>query len=126
MFSLVYSGNFATDVPDEKTGRASHGRYVSLIETYLQKNYAEKINLTTLAGELYLSTKQVSRIIKKEYNCTFSELINRKRMSAACMLLKNTDMKISDIIKQLNYTSENYFYVLFKKYYGVSPRKYRE
>ena len=119
-------GRPVSDEQNEAKGKkASHSRYVSLIEAYVQKNYAEKINLSTLAGELYLSTKQVSRIIKKEYDCTFSELINRKRMSAACMLLKNTDMKISDIIKQLNYTSENYFYVLFKKYYGVSPRNYR-
>ena len=126
VFKSVYTGEYAPDEQNEtKSKKTSHSRYVSLIEAYVQKNYAEKINLSTLAGELYLSTKQVSRIIKKEYDCTFSELINRKRMSAACMLLKNTDMKISDIIKQLNYTSENYFYVLFKKYYGVSPRNYR-
>ena len=126
IFKSIYSGGIVSkEQSEERSKKASHSRYVSLIEAYVQKNYAEKINLSTLAGELYLSTKQVSRIIKKEYDCTFSELINRKRMSAACMLLKNTDMKISDIIKQLNYTSENYFYVLFKKYYGVSPRNYR-
>ncbi|MBO5883146.1 MAG: helix-turn-helix domain-containing protein [Clostridia bacterium] len=126
IFKSVYTGESVSAEQNEtRSKKASHSRYVSLIEAYVQKNYAERINLSTLAGELYLSTKQVSRIIKKEYDCTFSELINRKRMSAACMLLKNTDMKISDIIKQLNYTSENYFYVLFKKYYGVSPRNYR-
>jgi AraC-like DNA-binding protein len=126
IFKSVYTGDDLCETRNEaKSNKTGHSRYVSLIEAYVQENYAEKINLSTLAGELYLSTKQVSRIIKKEYDCTFSELLNRKRMSAACMLLKNTDMKISDIIKQLNYTSENYFYVLFKKYYGVSPRNYR-
>ena len=74
---------------------------------------------------MYLSQKQVSRIVKKQYGCTFPELMNQKRMSVAVMLLKNTHLSVSEIAVRVGINNENYFYKLFKERCGVTPLKYR-
>lgn len=42
------------------------------------------------------------------------------------MMLKDTDMKISDIAASVNLGAENYFYMKFKNKYGISPLQYRK
>ncbi len=54
-------------------------------------------------------------IWKCQYSCSLAEL-----------LLKNTELKISEISLQSCLGSENYFYQVFKKKYGMSPLKYRK
>ena len=100
--------------------------YVDQIETFVNYNYNnDKVNVKMLSDSLFLSQKQASRIIKREYGCTFPELINQKRMSVAAMLLKNTHLSVGEIIERLNINSENYFYKLFKQFYGITPLQYR-
>jgi YesN/AraC family two-component response regulator len=47
-------------------------------------------------------------------------------MQAASVLLKNKEYSIGDIINVLEFEAENYFYYMFKKYYGKSPLQYRK
>ena len=54
------------------------------------------------------------------------ELVNRKRLAVACMLLKYTNLPISEISANVGYGHENYFFTLFRRTYGVSPRAYRK
>lgn len=101
--------------------------YVSRLEFILNNHvYTDDLTLEYLAKELSLSTKQVSRIIKKNYNANLNDVVNEKKLSAACLMLKNTDYSIAEIIAQVNFKTENYFYTLFKKRYNMTPLKYRK
>lgn len=116
----------------ESYGRQSQGagsaKHIYEIETYINFNINKKqrITLSDVAKHISLSTRQVSRIIQKEYNCTLGELITDKKLAAAEMLIKNTDMPVGEIARQANLGSDNYFYTLFKKRYGISPLQYRK
>ena len=125
--SLIFNRVLSHLLPDD--GRQGHkaatAEHINKIEHYINHHLFERITLSDLAGRVYLSTKQVSRIIERAYGCTFSELVTDKRLAAAEMMLKNTDMKISEIAAGFC-TSEAYFFVLFKKKYGISPLKYRK
>lgn len=101
-------------------------KYITKLELIFSRIYTEDIKLSHIAKELFLSEKQVARIIKKAYNCTLSELIVNKKLSTACNLLRSTDKSIADIIKDLNIKTESYFFVLFKQHYGCTPLAYRK
>lgn len=105
--------------------KKSEAWYVGAIETYINVHIRDKITLSDIAKHVYLSNKQVSRIIKRVYGVTLSEIIARKKLEIAQMYLKNSDMKIKDIASKVNIGTENYFYTLFKKYNGISPLEYR-
>jgi AraC-like DNA-binding protein len=105
---------------------SNFSKYVFKIEQILANAFTEKINLSYISEKLFLSERQASRIINKAYNTSLSELIKDKKLSAAAILLKTTDKPIATIISELNFQTESYFFVLFKKKYGVSPRLYRK
>ena len=101
-------------------------RYIEKIDRFMGDNYNKPTaTIATLAKELYLSERQVSRILKKEYGCTFVELVRERKMTVAGVLLKNTSLPVSTLIKKLGFETENYFYRTFKAYYGVTPLRYR-
>lgn len=102
-------------------------KYINVIETYVTYHYFENIGLEEVAKEVGLCKKQISRIVQKEYGCSFPELVTRHRMSAACMLLKHTPLHIYEVAENVGYRNhENYFCALFKKNYGVTPTQYRK
>ena len=101
-------------------------KHIAAIETFVNANYHHRIALTDVAAHVYLSTRQVSRILQKEYGCTLSELVTEKRLAQAKMMLKNTDESVGQIALRVGIGSENYFFALFKKKYGITPLKYRK
>ena len=125
LFSSIFKHfKFPSEVSRSNTSK--HTKYVFTIDNYINKNYTRRIRLEDLAAELFLCPKQVSRIIRKEYGCSLSDLVNRHRLSVARMLITNTNLDISDIASMVGYEYENYFFTLFKQKYGISPLKYRE
>lgn len=129
LVALLYGELFCRLLPEntalgENTKKS--GKYINTIDTYIAAHYCENITLSDIAGELYLCEKQISRIIRKEYGCSLSEVVNRRRLTAACMLLKYTTMPISEIAANVGYEYENYFFTVFKKTFGITPLKYRE
>lgn len=121
LFSDFQSANL--QIHSKKKNAAKH---INEIETYINNNIRKKLTLTSVAENVFLSPKQVSRIIEKAYGCSFSGLITEKRLAIAAVLLKNSDMKIAEIASQTFCGSETYFYSLFKAKYGISPLKYRK
>ena len=57
---------------------------------------------------------------------TYTELLQKKRMSQAVFLLRNTNMAIEDISEQVGYENVSYFYRLFYKVYSMTPKEYRD
>ena len=56
---------------------------------------------------------------------TFTELVNKKRLTAAKMLLKTTDKPIEEISYLCGFEDKNYFYRRFSAMFGTTPGKYR-
>lgn len=103
----------------------SSSKHIAAIEAFVNSNYRRRITLSDVASHVYLSTRQVSRILQREYGSTLSALVTEKRLAQAKMLLKNTDQSVGRIALDVGIGSENYFFALFKKRYGITPLKYR-
>jgi AraC-like DNA-binding protein len=86
----------------------------------------EGVTLSEIADEVYLSKRQVSRIISKEYGCSLPELINNKRLKAAEILLRTKNLSVARVADEVGISSSGYFYTLFKAKYGVTPLQYRK
>ena len=106
---------------------ASNGAraYVSEIDEFINNNMSNKICVSDVAEHINLSVRQLSRVVRRDYGCTVSELILRKKLSVAELLLVNTDLKVSEISKRVNVGADNYFFSLFYARYGMTPLKYR-
>ena len=129
LFSLLFSELIFRILPtsvERSRQDTKYGGYVNTIDQYISLHYTEAVRLEDLARVLFLCPKQISRILKKEYGCSLSELVNRHRLSAACMLLRYTELEIGEIASEVGYEYETYFYAVFRKEYGITPGEYRE
>ena len=128
LLSLLFSSLLREIAPQAKAGSKRESKreaHVMTIESYIGRHYCEPIRLSDVAAELYLCPKQVSRILMKEYGCSLSELINRRRLTVAASLLRSTDLSVGEIASSVGYIQENHFYKRFRRAYGMSPLVYR-
>ena len=93
-------------------------------ETYIRKHYKEKLSLPRLAGELAVSPSYLSRIFKKETGMTVVGFINQVRMENAREKIEEQKLSLQEIAYEVGIQNYNYFYLLFKETYGVSPSEY--
>lgn len=92
---------------------------------YIDENY-RNASLKTISAELSQQDYYISRVVKTVTGMTFRELLQNKRLEKAAEFLKNTDMSIETIIKDVGYENATHFYKLFKKKYNMSLKKYRD
>lgn len=117
--SLPGEGKTARTSPSERAP-------IGVIEAYINSRYSQPITLKTLSEVVHLCEKQVARIIKREYGVTLAQLLAQKRVGAAEMLLKNSDLPVSTIAERVSPTAENYFYTQFRELRGMTPLQYRK
>jgi len=121
IFYYIYQSNHKNN--EHEIFRANES-YLIKIDAIIN-HYQNEINLKSVANELCLSTKQTSRIIKKHFKKSLSDLVTEKRLEVACNLLRHSDKSISQIVEYINFSSETYFYYQFKKYFGCTPTEYK-
>ena len=128
LLGLIFNAVFRALLPMETNSLPPDhvSRHINAIEEYINTHLFEKITLKLLSEKFFLSGKQISRIIQKEYDCSLAKLLMLKKLDVAETLLKNSDLSIAQIAEQVCVGSENYFYKLFKDWYGVSPLQYRK
>lgn len=88
--------------------------------------YTQDIRITDLAKRFFISANHLSVLIKKETNCTFTELLIQKRIALAKKLLRETELPIQDIVDKVGYKEYSCFIKLFKKHTGVTPFVYHK
>ena len=106
------------------SGRVTN-RIVSQIQGYIAEHYAEKLTLTSIANQFYISPYYLSRLFKSAVGQTFSRYVIELRIKKARELLKDKTMKINDVAAQVGYNNTSHFIQSFKKLCGCTPEEYR-
>lgn len=96
------------------------------LQSMLFGSHARIYSLNDIAEELFLSTRQVSRIIQQYYGCTYRELVATSRIELAAGLLEDTDMNILEVASKAGYNSIKGFYTNFKDRFDCLPSEYRK
>ena len=124
--ALLFSSLLRPLFADAADSVGKNRRYINRIDLFIHEHYRENLHLSDLSRALYLCPKQITRIIRKKYNCSFSDLLHAHRLSLACALLTNTEDSIAAVAQEVGYEYENYFYRLFRKKYGMTPQEFRK
>lgn len=103
-----------------------HKDIIYKLSSYVKNNYQSKLSLSDAAAHVYLSRSYLSKLLKDELGCTFTEYVNAIRIAKSKELLKNSDLPLVDISNTVGFEDQSYFTKVFKKTTGVSPGKYRE
>lgn len=93
---------------------------------YIEKQLHYTISLHDIAKLTGNNASYLSSLFKKEIGISVSEYINQKRLEEAALILSESEMPICEIATSLSFNSQSYFTMLFRKYYGKTPKEYRK
>lgn len=96
-----------------------------LISEYIKKHYQEA-NLKDLASLLHVPDYQICKIIKKHTGKTFKELLQDERMYKCKKLLRTSNLPVAEMMNAIGYENATYFYKVFKQYFGMTPKEYKD
>ncbi|MDL2237102.1 AraC family transcriptional regulator [Christensenellaceae bacterium OttesenSCG-928-K19] len=96
------------------------------IKDYIEKNYEKNITLNSLSEVFFVSPFHISHLFKEKYNISPIQYLIKTRMRVASTLLAQTKHTIFEVSCMVGYPNANYFHMLFKRFTGMSPGKYRK
>lgn len=100
----------------------------SIIKNVCKKMYLEyNLNrpITEYAKFCNMSVSRFTHLFTASQGVSPKEYLIKLKITKAIELLENTDLSINEISKCVGTENQNYFSRYFKKYTGISPRKYR-
>ena len=92
---------------------------------YIEENYREKLKLSDVADQIYVSQWHLSKLLNKHTGQNFSEILNTIRIEKAKELLKDPSLRIGDIAEEVGFLDVAHFSRVFKKQAGISANEYR-
>ncbi len=100
-------------------------RLILSIYRYVETHYRDG-DLTTLAHKELYDLFTMSRLIKSLTGQTYTQLVQKKRLTQAAYLLKNTALPISEVGHEIGYENLSYFHRLFAQTYHMRPKQFRD
>lgn len=110
----------------QSSSKQKDSQPICLAKTYIEQNYAEPVTLEEVSRHVGFSHTYLSSLFKKETGKNFSEYLSELRVNEAKRLLKDPDNTTLDVAEKVGYIDEKYFFRVFKKYTGLTPREYRQ
>lgn len=92
---------------------------------YIDNYYFEDISLELISKKFFINPSYFCELFKKEVGFSFNKYINTLRIEKAKELLKNLDMKPTDVAELVGYKELGYFCIVFKKMTGMTPTEYK-
>ena len=81
--------------------------------------------LQDVAKEVGMSNSRFSTVFSQQNGQTFTEYLIHIRLNKAKEMLRSTDIKNSQIAREVGYNDAHYFSYIFKKNTGITPTEYR-
>lgn len=103
----------------------AHDEFQDII-AYMADHVTEDISLDDLSNEFHFNPSYFVKKFKTSVGITPMKYFAHMRTKHAAMLLKTTDMSITQIAAAVGFSDIYYFIKYFERYMGISPKGYRE
>ncbi|HBB05233.1 MAG TPA: hypothetical protein DCZ41_01365 [Firmicutes bacterium] len=98
---------------------------IQKIIEYINKNIASALSNETLSEKFGYSVSYFRAVFYKVMGVSPMQYVNRIRMEKAVEMLDSDYGTITDLAESLGYQNVYHFSNAFKKYYGLSPLRYK-
>lgn len=109
-----------SEQPEDESG------IIRKVRNIVEKEYMHDLGLNEVAAAVNLAPAYVSYIFKKETGTTLVKYITEVKMEKARALLVEGRLKINQVAEACGYENPSYFNRIFKNYFGVTPKQFRE
>ena len=85
----------------------------------------QKFTIEALSKQYLMNPTTLKNLFKSVYGTSIAAHMREHRMEQAARLLRETDLSIAEIARQVGYDSQSRFSTVFKDYSGKLPKNYR-
>lgn len=122
-FMNLYS-NYVSHINEKKLNRTND--IINSAINYIEENFKNPaLSPELIADYVNISPNYLRTLFKNFANKSLSNYISEFRFNKAKILLKTTDLTVSEVSTAVGFINTNYFYTAFKKHHGISPNQYR-
>ena len=101
-------------------------RECDLVRRYIDNHFKENLTLDQLAGMVHMSKYYLSHSFRKEFQTSPISYLISRRIQESRFLLRETDLRLSQIAQILGFSSLSYFSQSFRRLENMSPLEYRK
>jgi len=111
---------------EKEKARRPQASLVPQLEALIETHYKEHRPAAFYAAELHISTQQMNAHAKNYLNKTVAELLQERLIAEAKRLLVYSDLTVSEIAYELNFSDSSYFNRFFKRAEKLTPEQFRK
>ncbi|KZS41065.1 hypothetical protein AWE51_23195 [Aquimarina aggregata] len=106
--------------------RREYIKRINIVLDFIENNLDTKLSLEYLSKKAHYSAYHFHRVFLTLVNESLNEYVNRKRIERiAAILLVKPNSSLKNLAYKYGFNSDNSFSRAFKKYYGISPTKFK-
>lgn len=101
-----------------------YSKYVQSALSFISKHFSDDISQQNVADKIGISTVYLSKLFREELGIGFSEYLTNLRLEKAQVLLEEDRLDIREIISVCGFNDYTYFFKVFKKKIGITPKEF--
>lgn len=104
----------------------TQNQIIQQILEFVHQHYCMHFTISTIAENLGYSESYLYKVIKEDFPITLNEYILQYRLKQAVEnMSKQPDYPLSQIAEQVGFSDYKYFGKVFKKYFHISPKEFK-
>ena len=98
---------------------------VAAVVSYISEHCAEPLSMAEVSARFRMPESRFSRFFRRATGNTFTDFVNRMRISKACQLLMDTDRYVTTICYEVGFNNVANFNRRFLEIKGMTPTDFR-
>ncbi len=112
--------------PEDATFSSADEQFLTRLKKIVDDNlHQSQFNIPFLCREVGMSRTGLYNKLKLLTGLNVKEYVTRIRIERACILIKESQLTITEIAEQTGFSSSRYFSTVFKQYMGMTPSQYK-
>ena len=115
---------FSPDPFSKVTIQLSKKDFITSLNEILIKNIKNKIDISQLTDDLFISKSTLDKRIRKLTNKNITQYTREFKLNYAVKLIQSGERNIQYLVDETGFSSFSYFSTSFKSYLNMTPRDY--
>ena len=98
---------------------------VNQVRHLIELEYDAPLTIEYLAEKVYMSPNYLRTLFKDYTGETVLEYVTRTRINRSAELLRDTNMRVSDISRKVGYENPSHYCAVFRRQMGITPNQFR-
>jgi AraC family transcriptional regulator len=101
------------------------GTRLNAVTEFIDSEAGNPISIRQIAGQLRMHPVSLARVFRRQFGCSITDYIRRRRVANACELMDIEGAPLAHIAVQTGFADQPHFTRAFKTETGVTPGVYR-